>query len=131
MLLQPREQNAFGYARLKLINGFVSSIGCADAALEFGRQVTGGGRVAEPEVIKVRAAEAFDGDAAEMAAGFEEQDRAAHLAGLNGGGDAGRGSAIDADLRLLGLSGEGEEQLAAGYNFSAVTCARRLATPAV
>ena len=106
---------------------------CGDRILG---ETAGGQGVAEPVVVDVGAAKAFDGDAAEVTAGFHEEDGAAHFAGLNGGGNAGGGDAdcrgiVNADIALAGMGGEGEEPLAAVHSVCAVTWARRLATPAV
>ena len=103
----------------------------ADTAIELGGEASDGGGVTEPVVVDVGTAKTFHRDAAKVSAGFEQQNGTAHFACLDRGSNTGGGGPVDTEIGLARLGGEGEQQLAAVHSVSAVTWARRLATPAV
>jgi hypothetical protein len=108
----PIVENGFGNVGLEAPEGGLFGAGAegglergeaavvgVDAAVEFEGETTDGGGVLKIfVVVDIGAAEALDAHAAEVLAGFGEDDGVAELGGLHGGDDAGAGAAVNADV---------------------------------
>ena len=69
------------------------------------------GQAADDRLVAgVGEAESAAGEAAEMFVRADEDDRLAHLLGLHGGGDAGRGQAVDNHVVVGGWGGGGAQE---------------------
>lgn len=83
-----------------------------EPAVEFEGETADGGTVPKGlVVVDVGTAESFDVHAADVAGGFDEDDALAELGGLDRGGEASGGAAVDDDVvGFAAGQGEGKEQ---------------------
>jgi len=105
------EAGVLGAVRRDGVEGPVAVILQADASVELPGQAADGGAVADLFlIIDIRAPESFDRHAADMLAGFDDDDLLAQLRRLDAGDDPGARTAIDHDVRLMGLGAKRRDE---------------------